>query len=299
MRNIAKLKKPDYLKPLKERHNLDNDPDYLQGIAETQKDKFSSLGKDFTMEYAERGSGNKVIIFLHGYVDSWFVWSDVMAIMPSEYHCYAISHRGHGDSTKPESDYSMAQFSADLLQFMDDLGIDKADIVGHSMGGVIAQRFTLDHPKRVKRLVLVSTGANLRNNDVIVNGFGPFIETLDDPFPSEQQCIDAQITSYHKKIDPDFFEQQIVETLKCPKYVWQLALQGLIDNDLRAEIPNIKKSTLIVWGTADDIFPYPDQQDLMTIPDHKFVELEDIGHGAYWEVPKKFVNKLTKFLEKN
>ncbi len=291
MRNVAKLKSPDYVKPNSQ----------SSGVAKNagiKTEQFSSLKNGVAMEYAERGSGDNVIIFLHGYVDSWFVWSDVMSLMPDDYHIYAVSHRGHGDTSKPDEGYEMSDFAKDLLDFMDQQGIAKADIAGHSMGGVIAQRFVLDYPDRVRRLILVDTGANLKGNAVIVEGFGPYVDTLHDPV-TEQEAIDAQITSYHKKYDPEYFATQIVETLKVPLIVWKKALSGLSKPDYRAEITSIQHPTLIVWATADDIFPWVDQQDLLTIPNSQLESLQNIGHGAYWEEPEKFTNKLVKFLRNN
>lgn len=291
MRNIAKLKSPDYVKPTGK----------ASGVAKSgdvKTEQFSNLKTGISMEYAERGSGSdNVIIFLHGYIDSWFVWTDVISLMPSDYHIYAVSQRGHGDTSKPAEGYTMSHFANDLREFMDEKGIAKADIVGHSMGGVIAQRFALDYPDRVNRLVLVDTGANLKGNEVIVVGFGEFVDSLTEI--NEEIAIAAQISSYHKKYDPEYFAGQIVETLKAPLFVWKAALDGLKGPDYRAEITSIQHPTLIVWATADDIFPWVDQQDLLTIPNSQLETLQNIGHGAYWEEPEKFTNKLVKFLRNN
>src|SRR5690554_5389467 len=106
----------------------------------------ATLDTEVTLEYAEVKRGHKVVIFLHGYTDSWFSYSEVLDRVPWGYHGYALSQRGHGDSDRPLSGYAMSDFADDVDAFMDHHDIDHATIVGHSMGSVVAQRFALDYP---------------------------------------------------------------------------------------------------------------------------------------------------------
>lgn len=79
-----------------------------------------TLPDGLTLQFAEKGRGKgQVVIFLHGYTDSWFSWSQVLELLPPRYHCYAITQRGHGDSDKPEEGYAMRDFSEDVIAFMD------------------------------------------------------------------------------------------------------------------------------------------------------------------------------------
>ena len=96
-------------------------------------------------------------LFLHGYVDSWRSFAGVIEALPREYRAVALDLRGHGDSDKPECCYAMEDFAQDLLLFMDALELDKANLVGHSMGSFIAQSFAARCPGRVERLILISS----------------------------------------------------------------------------------------------------------------------------------------------
>ena len=85
------------------------------------------------VHYAEQGDPTEqAIIFLHGYSDSWYSFSRVLSLLSAEYHAFALTERGHGDSDKPECCYTVDDFADDVDAFMDAVGIEKATLVGHS-----------------------------------------------------------------------------------------------------------------------------------------------------------------------
>ena len=118
------------------------------------------------LHYVERGDPKgDAIVFLHGYSDSWFSFSRVLPLLAPSYHAFALTHRGHGDSDKPECCYTPEDFAADVDAFMDAVGIEEATIVGASTGALFAQGVALRYPRRLSRLVLV--GAQTPANDDI------------------------------------------------------------------------------------------------------------------------------------
>ena len=78
----------------------------------------------------------------------------VVALLFALVGVFAVTQRGHGNSSKPETGYAPADFARDVAAFLDAVGLDSAIVVGHSMGSVVAQRFAIDHPARVRALVL-------------------------------------------------------------------------------------------------------------------------------------------------
>ena len=122
------------------------------------------------LHYAEQGDPTgEAIVFLHGYSDSWFSFSRVLPLLSSEYHAFALTQRGHGDSDKPQCCYTPEDFAADVDAFMDTVGIEEATLVGASTGALFAQRVVLSYPHRVNRLVLVGaqTPANEANEAIM------------------------------------------------------------------------------------------------------------------------------------
>jgi non-heme chloroperoxidase len=111
--------------------------------------KTVSLGAGLDLEYVERGSrGRLPVVFLHGVTDSWGSFEGVLARLPESIHAYAVSQRGHGNSSRPANGYRIEDMAGDLLLFLNALEIERAVIVGHSMGSFVAQRFAIDHPGR-------------------------------------------------------------------------------------------------------------------------------------------------------
>src|ERR687893_311636 len=109
-----------------------------------------------TLHYAQQGDPTgEAIVLLHGYSDSWFSFSGVLPLLSPEYHAFALTQRGHGDSDKPQCCYTPEDFAADVDAFMDAVGLQEATLVGASTGALFAQRVALSYPPRVSRLVLV------------------------------------------------------------------------------------------------------------------------------------------------
>src|SRR5215213_10409529 len=143
------------------------------------------LATGVQLHYAERGDrAGEVIVFLHGYSDSWYSFSRVLPLLSAEYHAFAFDQRGHGDSDKPECCYTGDDYADDVNAFMDAVGIEKATLVGDSSGGMIAQRVALDYPHRVSRLVLIGSPTTLVNNETVIE-LGKEMLALEDPISPE------------------------------------------------------------------------------------------------------------------
>ncbi|MCZ0978297.1 alpha/beta fold hydrolase [Streptomyces diastatochromogenes] len=88
------------------------------------------------LPYAETGrSGGTPLVLVHGYLDSWWTFEPVLRRMPPGLHAYAPTQRGHGDAGKPPDGYLPEDFAADLIAFMDGLGLERAVLAGGSSGG--------------------------------------------------------------------------------------------------------------------------------------------------------------------
>ena len=116
--------------------------------------KHVDLADGTRLAYVEQGDTNGVpVILLHGYTDSWRSYERVLPHLPQSLRVLAVTQRGHGDSGKPDGEYESRVFARDVANFMDTLGIERAVIVGHSMGSTVAQRFAVEYPQRVRALV--------------------------------------------------------------------------------------------------------------------------------------------------
>lgn len=104
------------------------------------------------------GAGPPPLVLLHGWIGSTADWELVAAGLADDRQVLAYDHRGHGQSPHTK-DYTFAALVDDLEAWLDEQGLEAVDLVGHSMGGVVAMQFALRRPERVRSLVLVDTGA--------------------------------------------------------------------------------------------------------------------------------------------
>lgn len=109
------------------------------------------------IHYATVGEGEPVV-FIHGFPDFWYSWRHQMAALAPHFKAVAIDTRGYNLSDKPEgvSNYDMQLLLADVRAVIEDLGVDKVNLVGHDWGGAIAWQFTLAHQEMVQRLVILN-----------------------------------------------------------------------------------------------------------------------------------------------
>ena len=257
--------------------------------------KTTRLPNGIELEYAEQGifTGTPVI-FLHGLSDSWHSFESVLAVLPHNIHAFAISERGHGNSDRPLTGYTMRDFAGDVAEFMNMQHLKSAYIVGHSMSGLVAQQFALDYPQLTKGIVLISSDAVFNDN----HGMPEFYqESLRLEGAIDKKFMDEfQKSTLAKPINPDYYNLLVAEGMKVPANVFKAAFTGMMTADLRADLKNIKAPVLIFWGDRDNICFLKDQDQLLRGISHaKFMIYENTGHALHWEEPVRFANDLVSF----
>lgn len=133
------------------------------------------------LEYVESGDpGGPPVVLLHGVTDSWRSFEDVLAHIPASIRAIAVSQRGHGESSRPETGYRIDDMADDLLGLMDALGLPAAILVGHSMGSFVVQRFAADHPQRTRGVVLMGSAPGMHTN-IAVREMVAALDAMADP----------------------------------------------------------------------------------------------------------------------
>jgi len=265
---------------------------------DSPRSRFVSLATGVRLEYVEQGPSDAVpVIFLHGVTDSWRSFEPVLRRLPGSIRAMALSQRGHGESSRPDSGYRYADFSGDVLAFMDALALPRAVIVGHSMGASVAQRFIADHPERVRRMVLMGSFATLHGNAAIAEFVESTIRPLADPI-SPDFARAWQMSTAAGAVDPQLLETVVRETLKVPARVWHQAFEGFLRTpDFTHELKGVSVPVLLVWGDRDTYAVRADQDALLAaMPTARLVAYEGVGHAIHWEVPERFVASLLDFI---
>lgn len=249
------------------------------------------------LQYVEQGEPSAVpVLLLHGLSDSWHSFELVLPHLPESIRAFALSQRGHGDSSRPEGNYRLHDFSADVAAFMDALHLQKAVVVGHSMGSAIAQRFALDYPERTLGLVLVASFLSLPNSQA-PRELWPVVSTMEDPV-DPGFVREFQESTLAQPVPQSFFETVMEESLKLPARVWKEVVAGSMQDEFSEELNRINSSTLLVWGDQDDMVPRSDQDvQAAAIADSRLVVYNGAGHGVQWEEPERFASDLVSFIQ--
>ena len=249
------------------------------------------------LEFAEQGPrGGLPVIALHGVTDSWRSFEPVLAHLPPNLHVFALTQRGHGGSDKPEAGYTPADFAADVAAFMDAMAIERAVLVGHSMGSVNAMRVALDHPSRVAGLLLAGTMPWFGRPPELLQFHREQIAPLTDPVP-DAFAREFQLSTLARPIAASMLDGFVAESLQVPARVWRDAFAGFIDDDFSARLREIAVPTLIVWGRHDAFCSAAEQQAMLgLIRTARLVEYADAGHAMHWEEPQRFARDLNRFV---
>jgi non-heme chloroperoxidase len=248
------------------------------------------------IHYSEQGDpGGEAILFLPAYADSWFSYSRVLPLLPARYHAYAMDQRGHGDSERPACCYTVDDFAADAVAFLDAVGLQRAALVGHSGSAFTARRVVVTHPGRVTRLVLSGSPAGSLPTQVAA-GLQATMGALQDPVPADF-VREFQAGAAHVPLPATFVEGLVAESRKLPARVWRDAADGLAAFDDTADLGRIAAPTLLVWGDRDGLLPLEEQQRLAAaIPGARSRVYPETGHSPHWERPERFAADLDAFL---
>jgi pimeloyl-ACP methyl ester carboxylesterase len=260
--------------------------------------KSVELPNKVTLQYVEQGSlSGTPVLLLHGVTDSCHSFDLALPHLPESIHAFALSQRGHGDSSRPEAGYRFHDLAADVAAFMDALHIDAAFIVGHSMGSGVAQRFAIDHPERILGLVFIGSFARLPEHPGVQELWDSAISTLTDPV-DPKIVHDFQQSTIVRPVPPAFYETVVQESLKLPARVWRELFGGFLQDDFLGELHKIKAPTLIFWGDQDAFCSRADQDELTSaIAGSRLAVYEGTGHALHWEEPDRFASDLVAFID--
>jgi len=264
--------------------------------------------KGHTIFYTVKGEG-KPLLLIHGYGAGIWVWEKQIEALAPFYRVYALDLIGHGFSDRPKIPYTPKTYIHGLRDFMDGVGIEKATLVGNSMGGGIAWAMAILFPERVDRLILIDCVPpdilhQVKNESfrmlVAVKGIPalPYLVMAARNKNSIRQIL-LECISDIKLITPEVANRQY-QLSKIKGTTWVLystfkhAKEAL---KLKDQFSLIRKPTLFVWGERDLIFPPHVGENLhQAIAGSKFQRIDKSGHIPMWETPDKVNQAILTFL---
>lgn len=257
---------------------------------------------------AERGEGGRPLLVLHGFTGAKEDFADHLEAFAGEgWHVVAPDHRGHGESPKPpgEDQYSIDHFVQDTLSLADALGWDRFGLLGHSMGGMIAQQLTLDAPDRVEALILMDThhgSPDSLDPEMIALGVAVAREqgmaALAELLASmEGGPLDTAANQRLIRERPERREQSGRNTRVCSADMFVAMAHQLLDQEDRLErLSEITAPTLVLVGEEDVPFLAPSEAMARVIPAAELRVISSGGHSPQLEAPDAWWEAVSGFL---
>jgi 3-oxoadipate enol-lactonase len=262
---------------------------------------------DVHLYYEDQGQGD-VLVLIPGITCDSTYWFRQIPVFSKEYRVIAIDNRGVGRSDKPEIPYTMEMMTADIAGLLDIINIDTAHVFGHSMGGMIAQHFALDYPKRVQTLILGATtcGGPHWIQGTLAESFQQFLDPdhLGKLSPEEilLEALTFEFTLEFIDNNPDLIKQHFTEKTKYPAPPHTSAIQGqaVAGHNTYEHLPEIKVPTLVIAGDADGLIS-PENSRLLAsrIPNAELVVLKNVAHSFHIEAAEEANKIVLGFLRKH
>jgi len=255
---------------------------------------------NFHLSYDDVGEGRTPIIFLHGYPFDKSMWQPQLDILQCSYRLIACDIRGFGKSTDEQSSLSIDLFADDLIQFMDELNINKAVICGLSMGGFISLNVTKRFPERFAALILCDTQCIADTAEVKAKRYKTINEIEADGVTKFNEGF-VKSVFHHESIND---KAELVAKLRSvvftnSEHIIKLGLIALANRSETCSTLNaITIPTLIICGREDIVTP-PTQSESMqaNIKGSILHIIEKAGHVSNIEQPKIFNLHLLAFLK--
>jgi 3-oxoadipate enol-lactonase len=250
------------------------------------------------LAYRLVGDNGPTLVLIHGLGGSAeATYAPLIERLQSEFRLLAFDNRGVGGSDKPDGPYALAEFARDTHGLMRNLGIDSAHIVGHSLGGMIAQQLAVDYPDAAQSLVLADCPGTL--GDAARTNFETRAATVEAGGTAAivDGVIKNGIGSQAKERYPELVERFRQSLLASPAKPYAASCRAVASLDLIERLPAFRRPVLVLRGDQDGGVPLEAAQALAAaFPNGRFEEVPESGHNTPFENAPVFADLVAAFL---
>jgi pimeloyl-ACP methyl ester carboxylesterase len=258
---------------------------------------------DIELYYEVHGEGTPLVL-ISGLGYPMWQWHLMMPYLEKHFQVITFDNRGVGQSDKPAGPYTASMLAKDTVELLDALNIDKATVMGHSMGGFIAQAMALEYPERVSKLILASTNfGGPRHIPVTPEAMAVLSDVKSDPLTRLRNGIVVSTAPGFAERQPELIQKwldwRVANPLDMADYQAQMGIGVALLAEAAAfenKLPNVSAPTLILFGAHDKVVP-PANADLLAkqIQGSQIRILPDAGHFFPLEVPEEAAQVVIQF----
>ncbi|MHA2009160.1 MAG: alpha/beta fold hydrolase [Promethearchaeota archaeon] len=267
---------------------------------------------DINIAYEVSGEGHPLVMIMGSNANKDWWGSTIIKEFSKHFKVIIFDNRGMGRTDIPDGPYTIQMMVNDTIGLMDALNIDRAHIMGASMGGGIALELTITFPERVNRIILVSAfcgGPNAKGNPPllspeIMEQLAPMMELMEKGQHEELARILLYFCCSEEFINnnPDLAEKFVSRYLKNPTSAKGSTNQFLsvATLDTFERLPQIYHPTLIMHGTTDRMVPFKNAEIIKEqISGAELISYENVEHLIYLQEEQDFIKRVIEFLTKN
>lgn len=263
----------------------------------------------FYREYGREQEEAPTVVFIHGLLGWGLNWSPIIKHFEKDFHILTYDQRGHGRSFHPSS-YQVEDYAQDLYGLLKAKGIKKAHIVGHSLGGRVAQCFAVKHPGHTLSLVIEDMGPNPEPETT--ESTRKMIEKVPVPFASKEdmdQYFEEEFSSKtassekQKNVMAQFLKANL-QRQKDGEISWRFSLQGVMESledgltPRWTEFKCLQVPTLILRGAESEHLTQQTLELMLEcLPAAQGQSVEGSGHWIHYQKPKEFSSHVLQFLQ--
>ena len=244
------------------------------------------------------------VVLVHGLGYARWGWDGLPDLLSRQHDVVLLDNRGIGDSDVPEGPYTAARMAGDVLAVLDHAGIDRAHVVGSSLGGMIAQEVAIRWPERVARLVLLSTTPGGDDAAPMPQQTVDLLRQMPELEPREalRRAIVNAMAPRHVDARPELVDEILELRLANPQDPagWQAQAHAGTTYDGGGRLDDITAPTLVLHGDRDVVVA-PANAELLAdrIPDAQLLLLDGHGHLPFLEDPARVAEEILRFLAGN
>jgi pimeloyl-ACP methyl ester carboxylesterase len=244
-------------------------------------------------------------VLIHGLAGCWQNWLANIVELSRSFHVVALDLPGFGHSDLPADGISIPGYADTVAGLMDHLGVEKAHLIGNSMGGMVSAQFAISHPTRVERMILVSpAGWSTSDTPASVSKFAAIGGLISARIGANREFITRRpklrarvmrgVVAYPEKLSPEITYEVIGAT---GKRGFAQALVAILGYDLRDKLTSVETPTLVIWGRWDGVISWRDAYKFGdALPNSEVIVLSETAHVAMVEHPEWFDRTATEFL---
>ncbi len=250
----------------------------------------------------ERHGAGAPLLLIHGLGYARWGWEPVVPGLAERFEVLLFDNRGIGESDAPPGPYTVAEMAADTVQVLDEAGVERAHVVGTSLGGMVAQEIALSHPERVDRLVLACTtpgGPHAHPMPAVTVRLMTEAAGL-EPAVALRRFVENALAPATVAERPELVERIMEHRLRTAQdpVAWAAQAAAGAGFDAGGRLGGLQSATLVQHG-SDDVVVDPRNADLLAerLPDARLERFPGCGHLFFWEASERFVSSVAAFLE--